>query len=111
MKRLLPVVLIAMIGCSSARVEYSATAADLVTTRIGINRGLSERSPMYRDFATFALSQIVINESLLMWSRYLERKGNPRYRLPIHIFTITHGLAAGWNVYQMTEVQVANSKK
>jgi hypothetical protein len=97
------VILLCATSCSSARVElYSATAADLATTRIGINGGFTESSPIYRDFATFALSQVVINECVLMYSRYLERRGSKHYRLPVHIFTTTHGLAAGWNAYQLT---------
>jgi hypothetical protein len=104
MKLTICAALVLSLGCSSARVEiYSATAADLATTRMGINSGFREGSPIYRDFATFALSQIIINESLLAWSRYMERRGNKHYRLPVHIFSTTHGLATGWNVYQLTK--------
>jgi hypothetical protein len=96
--------LLLLTGCSSARVElYSATAIDLVTTRIGLNRGYAEASPIYKDFLTFSLSQVVINEAILAWQRHMQRNGNKHYRLPARIFAISHGLAAGWNTYQLTK--------
>jgi hypothetical protein len=96
------VILVAASACTSARVElYTTTAADLGTTRIGINNGYREVSPIYSNFATFAFSQIAVNEAVLAYSRYLERRGNRYYRLPIHIFSTIHGAAAGWNTYQL----------
>jgi hypothetical protein len=73
-------------------------AADIATTRAGMEQGLVESNPILgRDQRTAVLVQIAGTSLVLWYSARLKAEGNPSWKVPLRIWAVISGSAATWN--------------
>lgn len=92
---------------------YAATAADLGTTKVGLDRGGREANPVLAEvmdaggFAAMVAIQLGVNELALGWERRACRNLESRNCWNARVFrralTGVHIGAAGWNAAQLLD--------
>jgi hypothetical protein len=72
--------------------------ADIATTRAGLQQGLVESNPILGpDQRKAILFQAAGTGFMLWYSARLKAQGNVHWRLPLRIWGVISGSAAGWN--------------
>jgi hypothetical protein len=73
-------------------------AADIATTRAGVEQGFVESNPVLgRDQRTAVLVQVAGTSFVLWYSARLKAEGNRHWKVPLRIWAVISGGSATWN--------------